>query len=140
MHGGLSLRECERRRALVAQQSVEQIAMERDAASANAEYGASDAISKASSISKLCALASAPASTSAPQHGIAYSGFVDPSGGSIDSMSLAIGHVDYGKQTVIIDCIRETVPPFSPEAVCEDFSRVDGLRCAIHLSSHKRLP
>ena len=40
MRGVLSLHECEQRRALVTQQSVEQIAMERDAASANAEYGA----------------------------------------------------------------------------------------------------
>jgi hypothetical protein len=36
---------------------------------------------------------------------------------------LCIGHADPSKQTVIIDCIREILPPFSPEAACEDFAR-----------------
>jgi hypothetical protein len=50
--------------------------------------------------------------------------FVDPSGGSADSMTLAIGHVDHGKQSVIVDCLREVTPPFSPEAVVEEFSKL----------------
>ena len=31
--------------------------------------------------------------------------------------------MNYGKQTVIIDLIREVTPPFSPEQVCADFAR-----------------
>ena len=31
--------------------------------------------------------------------------------------------MNYGKQTVIIDLIREVTPPFSPEHVCANFAR-----------------
>jgi hypothetical protein len=48
-----------------------------------------------------------------------YIAFCDPSGGSSDSMTMAIGHLE-GK-TVNIDAIRERKPPFSPEAVVEEF-------------------
>jgi hypothetical protein len=47
-----------------------------------------------------------------------YSAFVDPSGGSSDSFTLAIGHQD-GKR-VVVDAIREIKPPFSPESVIDD--------------------
>jgi hypothetical protein len=43
--------------------------------------------------------------------------------GSADSFTLCVGHMNYGKQTVIIDLIREVTPPFSPEHVCADFAR-----------------
>jgi len=49
-----------------------------------------------------------------------YFGFVDPSGGSSDSMTLAIAHADVDGR-VTIDCLREVVPPFSPESVVEEF-------------------
>jgi hypothetical protein len=50
-----------------------------------------------------------------------YYGFIDPAGGSgTDSMTLAVAHVE-GKLTVI-DCIREIRPPFSPDAVVEEFA------------------
>jgi hypothetical protein len=59
----------------------------------------------------------------APQLGVYnYLGFVDPSGGSNDSFTLAIGHNDLTKQTVVIDCLREIKPPFSPEQVCAEFA------------------
>jgi len=49
-----------------------------------------------------------------------YVAFVDPSGGSSDSMTLAIAHRDkFG--TGILDCIRECRPPFSPESVVDEF-------------------
>lgn len=51
---------------------------------------------------------------------IRYSGFIDPSGGSVDSMTMAIGHAE-GK-TIIVDCIREMPAPFRPEAVTEEFA------------------
>ena len=60
----------------------------------------------------------------APKHYTTYFGFVDPSGGSQDSFTLAIGHIDHAKQTVIIDAIRENKPPFSPEAVCYEYAQL----------------
>ena len=56
----------------------------------------------------------------APIPGVRYSGFVDPSGGSQDSMTLAVAHQEDGK--AVLDCVREKKPPFSPEAVTEEFA------------------
>src|SRR5437899_870711 len=55
-----------------------------------------------------------------PMSGISYVGFVDPSGGSKDSMTLAIAHRDR-QQRAILDAIREVRPPFSPDYVVESF-------------------
>lgn len=55
----------------------------------------------------------------APVHGAQYRAFVDPSGGSSDSMTLAIMHQD--GQRAVLDAIREKKPPFSPEAVVDEF-------------------
>lgn len=52
--------------------------------------------------------------------GLRYSGFIDPSGGSVDSMTMAIGHTE-GK-SVIVDCVREVPAPFNPEAVTVEFA------------------
>jgi hypothetical protein len=49
-----------------------------------------------------------------------YYAFVDPSGGSNDAMTLAIAHKE--GNTVILDMVRERRPPFSPEAVVEEFA------------------
>ena len=51
-----------------------------------------------------------------------YSAFVDPSGGSADSMTLAIGHAE--DRTVVVDVIREVKPPFSPESVVTEFAEL----------------
>jgi hypothetical protein len=51
-----------------------------------------------------------------------YHAFVDPSGGSNDSMTLAICHKE--GVTCVLDAIREVRPPFSPEAVVEDFGKL----------------
>jgi hypothetical protein len=51
-----------------------------------------------------------------------YYAFVDPSGGSSDSFTLAIAHRE-GKR-VVIDAMREVQPPFSPERVVEDFANL----------------
>lgn len=56
----------------------------------------------------------------APAPGVRYFAFVDPSGGSNDSMTLAIAH-SAGDQ-VILDAVRERKPPFSPEEVVADFA------------------
>jgi hypothetical protein len=49
-----------------------------------------------------------------------YHGFVDPSGGSADSMTMAVAHMEGGR--VLLDCIREVRPPFSPELVTASFA------------------
>lgn len=67
-----------------------------------------------------------------PISGIAYRAFVDPSGGSSDSMTLAIAHAERG--TAYLDLLREVRPPFSPESVVREFTdtlrqyRVDVVR------------
>jgi hypothetical protein len=55
-----------------------------------------------------------------PERGAMYRAFVDPSGGSADSMTLGIAHTDRGR--IILDAVREVRPPFSPESVVMDFS------------------
>ena len=54
------------------------------------------------------------------RHGVRYHAFCDPSGGSSDSMTLAISHSQDGRS--VLDCIREVRPPFSPDRVCYDFA------------------
>jgi len=56
-----------------------------------------------------------------PGEGITYAAFCDPSGGSADSMTLAIGHCE-ASGVAVLDCVREIRPPFSPDAVVEEFS------------------
>ena len=52
--------------------------------------------------------------------GVRYIAFVDPSGGSNDSMTLAIAHLE--GQRVVLDVVRERRPPFSPDDVVNEFS------------------
>ena len=56
-----------------------------------------------------------------PGGGITYVGHVDPSGGSADSMTLAIAHMD-ANGLAVLDAVREMKPPFSPDAVVEEFA------------------
>jgi hypothetical protein len=49
-----------------------------------------------------------------------YIAFVDPSGGSSDSMTLAIAH-RRSDGFIVLDVIREVRPPFSPDAVVAEF-------------------
>ena len=58
----------------------------------------------------------------APVESTTYGAFVDPSGGSRDSMTLAIAHVDGA--TVVVDAIRERRPPFSPDDVASEFAEL----------------
>ena len=48
----------------------------------------------------------------APIDGVAYQAFVDPSGGSSDSMTLAIAHTE--GERIVLDCIGKR----SPSAQC----------------------
>ena len=59
----------------------------------------------------------------APERGVQYAGFIDPSGGSSDSMTLAIGYRDREGKTVLAYS-RASVPPFSPSAVCTEFAEI----------------
>jgi hypothetical protein len=56
----------------------------------------------------------------APLNEHRYSAFTDPSGGSADSFTLAISHRE--GERIFIDAIREVQPPFSPEAVTNEFA------------------
>ena len=56
-----------------------------------------------------------------PLSNLQYLAYIDPSGGSQDSMALAIVHRD-GQGRAIVDCIREVRAPFSPSAVVLEFS------------------
>ena len=52
--------------------------------------------------------------------GYHYVAFCDPSGGSSDSMTLAITHREGDK--VVVDAVRERRPPFSPDDVVIEFA------------------
>jgi hypothetical protein len=96
---------------------------ERDPASAAAEYGANFR----SDIAAFVDLAVLEACTAdglfeIPSiSGTSYVAFVDPSGGSSDSMTLAIAHHDDG--VAVLDCVREVRAPFQPENVVDDFCK-----------------
>ena len=103
-------------------QSVINEATERDPASAAAEYGAEFRADIESFVAREAVEACVDAGLHerAALSEIQYSAFVDPSGGSADSMTLAIAHKE-GVATVI-DAVRERRPPFSPEDVVAEFS------------------
>jgi hypothetical protein len=69
-----------------------------------------------------------------PRAGVRYVGFIDPSGGSSDSMTLAIAHKE--NKTAILDCVRERRPPFSPE----DIALLQEVRGWIHRSPRGSAP
>lgn len=56
-----------------------------------------------------------------PMPGRAYVAFTDPSGGQSDSFTLAIAHMDKDRGVAVLDCIREVIPPFSPDATVREF-------------------
>lgn len=102
-------------------QRVVDRAYDKDAFRAAAEYGAEfrDGISQLLTADIIDAAIDHGTVERPPEDGENYVAFVDPSGGSNDSFTLAIAH---GEKTVaVIDAIRERKPPFSPEAVVSDF-------------------
>jgi hypothetical protein len=56
----------------------------------------------------------------APLDSVNYRAFVDPSGGSNDSMTLAISHQEGNR--AILDCVLEKRAPFSPDNVVSEFA------------------
>jgi len=103
-------------------QSVVDRAYERDPAVAAAEYGGEFRTDVEAFVSR--EIVEAAIETGVYERGrlddTRYCAFCDPSGGSSDSMTLAIAHVE--KRRLILDVIRERRPPFSPEAVVADFA------------------
>jgi hypothetical protein len=102
-------------------QSVVDRAMERDAASASAEFLGQFRTDVESFVAREVVEAAVVPNRREvpPMSGVSYAAFVDPSGGSSDSMTLAIAHK--GKDgTAILDAVRERRPPFSPDDVVID--------------------
>jgi hypothetical protein len=106
-------------------QSVVDRALDRDEAAARAEFLAefrSD-IESFVSLEAVRACVSRGVYERPPEPGITYFGFVDPSGGSADSFTLAIGHTDTTRNGVIaIDALRESRPPFDPDLIVAEFA------------------
>jgi hypothetical protein len=97
-------------------------AMERDAVSASAEYLAQFRSDIESFVSREAVetCVALGVRERAPLPGVTYAGFIDPSGGSVDSMTLAIGHRE--ADVAILDAVREARPPFSPEGAVLEFA------------------
>ena len=106
-------------------QRVVDRAYERDAASAAAEFGGSFRSDVEAFVSRESVEACVVADRrELPyQRGIQYTAAVDPTGGSVESMTLAISHKDAGGRGVL-DCVRRVHPPFSPDAVVSDFAHL----------------
>jgi hypothetical protein len=103
-------------------QSVVDRALERDRAAANAEYLGQFRTDIESFVAyEVVQGCVGDHVEMAPQSGVAYHGFVDPSGGSADSFTTAVAHADDDGH-IIIDAIREAHPPFSPAGVIEEFA------------------
>ncbi len=96
-------------------------AYEADPAAAGAEYGAEFRNDIAAFVAReVIEACTVPGRYEVPQmSGCSYRAFVDPSGGSADSMTLAIAHLEGG--VAMLDAVRETPAPFAPEAVVADF-------------------
>jgi hypothetical protein len=58
-----------------------------------------------------------------PAQGVTYYAAADPSGGSSDSMSLAIAHAGQGERG-ILDLVKEWMPPFSPQEVVREIVEI----------------
>ncbi len=95
-------------------------AYERDPAAAAAEYGAEfrTDVERFVSLDVVDACIAVDVFERPPSQG--HVAFVDPSGGSGDSMTLAIAHPE--GDAVVLDAVRECRPPFSPDQVVEDFA------------------
>jgi hypothetical protein len=106
---------------LVPQATID-AAFERDPADASAEYMAEFRSDVESFIDRaVVEAATVPHRVVLPKcEGVGYVAFVDPSGGSSDSMTLAICHCE--GERVVLDCALERKPPFSPDDVVREFA------------------
>ena len=120
-------------RVLVWQGSTEQMnpridpaiiaeAREDDPEAASAEYDAQFRSDIAAFVAReVVDAATVPGRHELPyRSGVKYRAFVDPSGGSADSMTLAVAHQEDGCS--VLDAVREVRPPFGPDSVVQDFA------------------
>lgn len=100
-------------------------AYERDPASAAAEFGGEfrTDVEAFLTVEAIDAVVALERRELPPVEGVRYVAFTDPSGGSRDSFTLAIAHVDRDGR-VILDAVRERRPPFSPESVVVEFAEL----------------
>ena len=117
-------------------QAVVQRALERDPAAASAEYLAEFRTDIEGFVTREVLDACIERGVRERPFGRSksYVAFVDPSGGASDAFTLAIAHTE-GK-TQVLDVIRERKPPFSPEAVVDEFATL--LPRLSHLDGHRR--
>ena len=106
------------------EQKLIDAAFERDETAAQAEYGAqfrSDLETFiAREVVESCVVMNRHELP--PVEGVRYEAFVDPSGGSQDSMTMAVGHRE--GNLLVVDAIRERKPPFNPGQVAREFSEL----------------
>ena len=97
-------------------------AYEEDPVNAAAEYGAEFRSDVSGFVDRAVIDAATPPGRREvlPASGVRYVAFVDPSGGSADSFTLAIAHRD--KDCASLDVVREVRPPFSPEETVAEFA------------------
>jgi hypothetical protein len=96
---------------------------EKDAAYASSEYGALFRTDIESFIRREAVEACAIRERyELPPQPVRYTAFVDPSGGSHDSMCLAIAHKQ--DDTIVVDLVREIKAPLNPVAVSREFSDI----------------
>jgi hypothetical protein len=102
-------------------------AMEEDPDRAAAEYGAEFRRDLADYVSRDVVYASVQRGIREIPYDVMlkgrYVGFVDPSGGSRDSFTMAVAHLDEASGQGILDFVKETRPPFAPSEVAADFAR-----------------
>ncbi len=103
-------------------QKVVDRAISRDPAAADAEFGGNFRSDLESFVSREAVDgAVVPDRLEVPPiEGLTYHAFVDPSGGSVDSMTLGVAHKE--GDVAILDAVREIRPPFSPESTVADFA------------------
>jgi hypothetical protein len=101
-----------------------------DPAKAASEFGHNGAVEFRKDVQSLLDVESVAAVTVTDRrelppvlNGTKYVGFVDPSGGSQDSFTLAVCHRE-GEDRAVLDLIRERRPPFSPDSVVQEFAEV----------------
>jgi hypothetical protein len=97
-------------------------AYERDPASADAEYGARFRIDIGAYIDAavIQACTDYGVTVRPPQKGVVYKSFCDPSGGSRDSFTCAISHME--SNVAILDALHEVKPPFNPTSATQQIA------------------
>jgi hypothetical protein len=104
------------------------LAYERDAASASAEYGAEFRTDVEAFLTRelLDAVVVPDLRALPPLSSTSYVAFCDPSGGAQDAMTMAIAHSETHDRhlVAVLDLVAARVPPFSPESVVKEFAKL----------------